>query len=730
MADGTIIAVDTYGAQRVTAPQTGKIVSAYKMGYTSGVTAVLLALYGTNARDVSPKQASYRYVQIDGNVVVRHGHILLTLTADELAKTEQIARQSHRAGVFLWRDKTWWAFPDSGHADYTEPGYRSGPTFDPTGFRPPSPSTGERESIITGIVAERSQREEGGKVWWWLTGETYPHRDLLKRHGARFSGKRKAWYYVGAELPAAIRALVTSGAQTDDDEPEAATVSPLLTIFGGRITGKEHASNGDIILRGENGIFATRTRWLKRDDQPETVWEFDLPPHERMGNPLPAIQKALQMNNAIYSLYTRKWHFEQLDKVAALDALAAEVPFNDDPCTVDEGARILGLQVKETPTSEPPARLFALEEIAYARYELETADNKPIATGTRGKVVRLYNHNAKHGWSYDVDFYGIGICWCFEPELTPHKPIPGIKIVRGMVVPPGAVLPPTDAVIKRDLVAYGEQPTPIAPPVVATEPDTDESETHRRYESVVAPVDEQPTAIRVIKPARMPTEGETLDAVQTAIRQVKTGPVLSPHAVHRSTGRMIRIEQAYVGELTGSITGAVFCFGYAVHNEIAVFINMAGPRMGVEAIRAKLSKGEQVSVVPTDAPAVELTAGEGNSGMYHPYLHYLPEARFASLLLVHDWAVTPLYGGKATTFIFRTSDGQATAKLKHHVTQLVNIPVFDMWSAYLFEAGQKAMLVRKTRSAGGIDLLSVDLDVDAWTRLIVGGLEQRIIRLP
>lgn len=60
MADGHVIAIDTYGAQRVTDPQTGKIVSAYKMGYTSAVTAVLLALYGTNARDVSPKQASYR----------------------------------------------------------------------------------------------------------------------------------------------------------------------------------------------------------------------------------------------------------------------------------------------------------------------------------------------------------------------------------------------------------------------------------------------------------------------------------------------------------------------------------------------------------------------------------------------------------------------------------------------------------------------------------------------
>ncbi|MCS7072681.1 MAG: hypothetical protein NZM00_14345 [Anaerolinea sp.] len=197
-----------------------------------------------------------------------------------------------------------------------------------------------------------------------------------------------------------------------------------------------------------------------------------------------------------------------------------------------------------------------------------------------------------------------------------------------------------------------------------------------------------------------------------------------------TNGRLARIGQAFVGELTGSITGQVFCYGYAVHESICIYVNMAGPRVAVEAIRAKLSKGDIVSVVPPDAPAVELTAGEGNSGMYHPYLHYLPEARFASLILVHDWVVTPNYSGKATTFIFRTSNAQATAKLRHHVTQLVNIPVFDAWSAYLYEAGQRAMLVRKCRSAGGIDLLSVDLDVDAWTRLITGGLEQNVVRLP
>ena len=44
-------------------------------------------------------------------------------------------------------------------------------------------------------------------------------------------------------------------------------------------------------------------------------------------------------------------------------------------------------------------------------------------------------------------------------------------------------------------------------------------------------------------------------------------------------------------------------------------------------------------------------------------------------------------------------------------------------------AGQAAMLVRKTRGAGGLDVLAVDLDVDVWTRLITGGLAQGIVKL-
>ena len=47
-----------------------------------------------------------------------------------------------------------------------------------------------------------------------------------------------------------------------------------------------------------------------------------------------------------------------------------------------------------------------------------------------------------------------------------------------------------------------------------------------------------------------------------------------------------------------------------------------------------------------------------------------------------------------------------------------------------YTAGQTATLVRKTRAEGGVDVLTVDLDVDAWTQLITGGIEQGIITLP
>jgi hypothetical protein len=411
-----------------------------------------------------------------------------------------------------------------------------------------------------------------------------------------------------------------------------------------------------------------------------------------------------------------------ITEYATTEAEPATQVEDDAPCSDEEAAAILGVPLKaETPKSDESPRLFEIEQIVYARHELETPDGKAVPTGTHGIISRLYNHNAQHGWSYDVDFAAIGTGWYFERELTDLEPIPGIHITHGAVVPPGAALPSTDADLKRALVESGHQPE-----VLSMDAPSDEPESRPEPETP-----EEPQAIRVFKPQPLLADGTPLDDVQTAIVQAKTqpAPVLRQPAVFQKR-TLSAIGQSCVGELTGSITGNVWCYGYAIHDGICVFVNMGGPRMAVEAIRAKFSKGDIVNCVPWDAPAVELTAGEGNSGMYHDYMQNIPEAKFTSLILCHDLLVNPNYGGKSTTFILRTDEAQAAAKLKHHVTELVKVPVFDEWTGYLYHAGQTAMLVRPTRSAGDSDLLSVDLDIDAWTRLITGGLEQGVIALP
>ena len=73
----------------------------------------------------------------------------------------------------------------------------------------------------------------------------------------------------------------------------------------------------------------------------------------------------------------------------------------------------------------------------------------------------------------------------------------------------------------------------------------------------------QPPAIRVIKPAADADRWRTAGRGANCHRDRQNGTATDrlPDTVHYSTGRMTPIEQAYVGELTGSITGEVFCYG-------------------------------------------------------------------------------------------------------------------------------------------------------------------------
>ncbi|MEP6987711.1 MAG: hypothetical protein ABI970_19065, partial [Chloroflexota bacterium] len=481
MAENHILAVHTYGSQRVKNPRTKNTVSAYKIGYSSAACETLLTLFGAKARDVSSAQASYRYVQIDGDTSVRHGYLLLNVTADDLARAEAVTRRYHRAAVFLWRDSKWLELPNNSSTTYVEPTAHSGPNFDPSGYRPVSPTTGEKEAVIEGIHTEKSQRNPQERPWWWLLGDTYPQREILKRHGARFSSKRRCWYYVGWELPDGIRQLITETA-----------------------------------------------------------------PIER-------------------------------ESTSSIEA--------DAPCSDEEAERILGVHLA------------------------------PQSSHITHDVLSI------------------------QESVTPAQDTNGFRRTDDMV-----------AKIVSDSIPVLSEEAPNAIPDAPTEPQH----------------------IRVYKPQPFPADGSPLDDVQSAIVQAKTQPIPVLHTVASPQKRTLAtIGQSYVGELTGSITGNVYCYGYAIHEGVCVYVNMGGPRMAVEAIRAKFSKGEIVNCVPWDAPAIELTAGEGNSGMYHDFMQNIPEAKFTSLILCHDLLTNPNYGGKSTTFVLRTDEAQAIAKLKQHITELV-----------------------------------------------------------
>lgn len=369
------------------------------------------------------------------------------------------------------------------------------------------------------VIAEKSQRNPNEKPWWWLSGNTYPHRQLLKEQGARFSRKRRAWYFIGWELPGPIRQLLA-----------------------------------------------------------------------------PELESAAVLNET------------------------DDAPTLPDPTVIASSVNV-NLERDQSLPVEPP----------------DSVANNPDS---------------------------------------------------GLTVPDETTLPPD------------ELPAANAP------------------------------AVRVIKPSSIPQDGDSPDAVQSALQQVRAVPSMpEPVSMPAGNRRLLPILQSYCGELTGSITGQVFCYGYAIHDGVCVYVNMGGPRTSVEAIRAKLGKGDIVTLVPDDAPALELTAGEGNSGMYTDYLQTIPEARFTSLILLHEWIVRPNDDAR-TIFLLRVDEAQARAKLKHLVTQLVNIPVFDVWTEFLWSAGSAASLVHPTRLAGGVDLLTVSRDAGAWTRLITGGVEQQIIQLP
>jgi hypothetical protein len=425
-----------------------------------------------------------------------------------------------------------------------------------------------------------------------------------------------------------------------------------------------------------------------------------------------------------------------------------DIDFSDDPLNPVYTLDCQGKTVHAREEELLPPRKFAIGDTVYTQQETTTADGTVIERGTSGTVTKLYRYNPKlgrlRGHTYDVKWPEVGVEWMLEQELRDRPPTSGFSMgeFRRAAETRLAVLtdddkstPLEDAapqVVSCQCETHAE-PSGWMPGATAGAwqacPDCNPNGSRMPVANADDPEADQPPAIRVIKAPRM-SDSQTSDDIRRAIRQTIQQPPQAVPTTIQQGHRMQRIPMQYAGQLTGAVMADVWCYGYATDAGTLIYLNMGGPRSGVEAIRGKLSKASPVNLLPDDGPAIELTPGEEQTGKYTAILNNMSDVRFMHCILIHERMTEPNYSGKSTTYIIQVDEAQARGQLLHHVRELVGLPVFDTWTDYLWQAGQTAMLVRNCRSAGGITVKAIALDREAWTRLITGGVAEDLIAIP
>jgi hypothetical protein len=756
-----IIALSTYGTQTKT--RAGRRLSALKIGYTNAVPDVLLALI-PSATNISSNRDRYVYIHLPNKPKLHRNWLFVVVDDEELAAAEKItmANPSSR-GIALWRDQGWMLFPSLENPAYHDPASDYDvPKGSPHGYRSIN-SAGETAATGGGedpdaLIAEYSKLDPNKSAWWWIPGNdaTYAHRGALKRAGCRWRRNRRAYSYTGDRLPDRLLDLldnaeecraIMAGMSPEDAKrkfrhrrpSDAETTDEVETDRAtGRIHDDTDEDNDPCTIDDAVDVLGLT---VHRDDPPTA-----------------------------YERGRTAWTTRTL--AAGIEGREAEIPpgtqytirdidATDDPTNpvyivdLDNGNRVRILEEELL-----PQRMFSLGQTVYARHDSETADGTRIRTGHAGTIAKLYRFNpnlgTQRGHTYDVDWEAIGVEWMFEDELAAEPGVTGIQVTRRTVTSVGGQ-GTTPADERKAIIEAGAKPDALDPPPEQSDCACEAYEGPKGWRPAEAPGTwiacencnpngsnmptatpgdpdaEAPPAVRIIQAAPLNDDASHDDTISSAIRDASNAPVIArkPAATAPvSTQQTRAIPQAYVGELTGSVVANVHCYGYATQAGALIYLNMGGPRSGVEAIRAKLAKGQAVNLVPDEGPSVELTPGDGMTGMYTAFINNMSEARFVSLILVHEAWIDPNYSGDATTYIMQTDEAQAKGQLLHHVRELVSVPVFPEWVDYLWQAGQSAMLIRNCNAGGGITLKSLALDATAWKRLITGGVANDIIHIP
>jgi hypothetical protein len=690
-----IIALNTYGSHRVTDPRTKQTVSAYKMGYSQPTALILLSLFGEQARNVTPRQASYHYIHLQSEVSVHSGFILIQVDEPQLDKVLKITRThpSDFLGVYLWRDEQWWIFPTQ-QGDFQTAIGRSGPAFNPLSYRPRT-IDGQRPSPVSGIIAEKSQRSADDTPWWWLTGDTYPHREALKSAGCRWSKLRKAWYFIGLQLPQAVENLLDKPQETPEETPLA----------------PEPEDDAPCSLAEASAILGLPAPGPDRNprlDEPAPTRRF-------------AIGEKVYVTQSVTASDGTQLHKGWDGRIVEFHAKLPQslVKFGSWTAFVQD----------EFLASTPPHQ-FELGQRVYLAHTLRVSMDGPkegqlLPMDAAGVVVRRYEYKPsaqyQHRLAYDVKFDDHGLHSLFQDALRDEPTaIPGIVRHETLHVMFGVRI---EDVMRAEMERRQSIPQDykLLDELADVEPEPPQIDDVPQENA--APEDAAPPPIRRL-PAHEPDK---------RLAQITMTPRTSPRAPIQRTN-LARIEQRFVGELSGSISGSVYCYGYALHKDMCIVLNLGGPHMAVEAIRARLNNGEVVNLTHHNGPSLDLEPGwdeEGAplKGAYTVFVQNLPEAKFTSMILCHKHLVEPRYQAQGTTYIIRTDQEQAQAHLLKHLRAMLNVALFDEWDDYLWQAGEIANLLGPTRSEA-LDVLALHTDAEAWMRVITGGLARQLIRLP
>lgn len=188
------------------------------------------------------------------------------------------------------------------------------------------------------------------------------------------------------------------------------------------------------------------------------------------------------------------------------------------------------------------------------------------------------------------------------------------------------------------------------------------------------------------------------------------------------------ITPTYCGELSGAISGGVHCFGYLRLGSHLVYLNMGGPRMAVEAIRARLSRGEGIHLTPEDGDPITFEVND--MGKFEDYAENMSQHHFQNTLLIHR-NMTPNYREKdklTFAFIMAQSPKQVYHVFHQHLHKLLGIAVFPHWIPTLWATGMSADIILKCEGVGAGGY-GVYLKWEDWQSIIAIGVSTGVLPL-